>query len=126
MPTNKIIIIFLCLAVLVIAFVAIKLWPSKTPAINSFEDCAKAGYPILESYPPQCKTPDGQTFTGKAMVTLPPDGKSLAPRPKNDLRMCVQVITPAKNPETGEIREFPTPCDVPPGWTPLQQASFPE
>lgn len=30
--------------------------------------------------------------------------------------MCAQVITPALNPETGEIVEFPTPCDVPEGW----------
>lgn len=34
-----------------------------TTNITSFEDCQKAGYPILESYPEQCKTPDGQTFT---------------------------------------------------------------
>ncbi len=30
--------------------------------INSFEECAAAGYQILESYPEQCKTPDGKTF----------------------------------------------------------------
>lgn len=29
---------------------------------------------------------------------------------------CPQVITPAKNPTTGECREFTTPCDVPGGW----------
>ncbi len=34
--------------------------------------------------------------------------------------MCAQVITPARNPETGEIREFPTPCDVPDGWEVIQ------
>jgi hypothetical protein len=36
-----------------------------TPAkqINSYEDCAAAGYPILESYPEQCRTPDGRSFT---------------------------------------------------------------
>ncbi len=31
-------------------------------AINSFEACAAAGYPIMESYPRQCRTPDGRTF----------------------------------------------------------------
>ncbi|HIQ50318.1 MAG TPA: hypothetical protein EYH56_03950, partial [Nanoarchaeota archaeon] len=31
-------------------------------------------------------------------------------------RICIQVITPAINPETGECIEFPTPCDVPEGW----------
>lgn len=30
--------------------------------------------------------------------------------------VCIQVITSAKNLETGEIKEFPTPCDVPLGW----------
>ena len=31
--------------------------------ITSFNECAAKGYPILESYPRQCKTPDGKTFT---------------------------------------------------------------
>ncbi len=35
-------------------------------------------------------------------------------------RMCAQVITPARNPDTSEIREFPTPCDVPEGWEVIQ------
>jgi hypothetical protein len=26
------------------------------------------------------------------------------------------VITPARNPETGDIKEFPTTCSVPEGW----------
>lgn len=33
--------------------------------INSFEECAGAGYPIMESFPERCKTPDGRTFTRK-------------------------------------------------------------
>jgi len=31
--------------------------------INNFEECAAQGYQVLESYPMQCKTPDGKTFT---------------------------------------------------------------
>ena len=34
---------------------------------------------------------------------------------KNDI-ICIQVVTKARNPKTGEIREFSTPCDVPVGW----------
>jgi hypothetical protein len=30
--------------------------------------------------------------------------------------VCSQVITPAKNPQTGKCQEFSTPCDVPVGW----------
>jgi hypothetical protein len=33
----------------------------KTSEINSFEDCAKL-YPVMESYPEQCNTPDGKNF----------------------------------------------------------------
>lgn len=31
--------------------------------IKSFEDCEKAGYPIMESYPRRCAVPDGRTYT---------------------------------------------------------------
>lgn len=30
--------------------------------INSFEECAKL-YPVMESYPARCSTPDGKSFT---------------------------------------------------------------
>ncbi|HAO81477.1 MAG: hypothetical protein UV57_C0004G0016 [Parcubacteria group bacterium GW2011_GWD2_43_10] len=30
--------------------------------------------------------------------------------------VCIQVITPAENTITGEIKDFPTPCEVPEGW----------
>lgn len=30
--------------------------------------------------------------------------------------LCIQVITRARNVETGEEKDFPTPCDVPKGW----------
>ena len=29
---------------------------------------------------------------------------------------CAQVVTKARQPKSGEIRDFPTPCDVPDGW----------
>jgi hypothetical protein len=31
--------------------------------ISSFDECAAAGYPVMESYPRQCRTPDGRHFT---------------------------------------------------------------
>lgn len=34
--------------------------------------------------------------------------------------LCVQVLTDARNPETGEVATFPTPCDVPEGWDILE------
>lgn len=46
--------------------------------------------------------------------------KATPPAPITEERLCAQVITPALNPETGEITEFPTPCDVPKGWEVIQ------
>ena len=55
-------------AVFVILLIAgIVVWKyqqtSKVQSISTFEECAQAGYPIMESYPEQCKTPDGRNFT---------------------------------------------------------------
>lgn len=32
------------------------------PEVQSFAECAARGYPVAESYPRQCRTPDGETF----------------------------------------------------------------
>lgn len=32
------------------------------PAIQSFEDCARK-YPVMETYPEQCRVPNGPSFT---------------------------------------------------------------
>jgi len=41
--------------------------PQQTPTtandITSFEECVTAGNPVMESYPRQCRTPDGALFT---------------------------------------------------------------
>ncbi len=37
--------------------------PAPQALITSFADCASAGYPVAESYPRQCSTPDGRTFS---------------------------------------------------------------
>jgi len=70
---------------------------NRTATINSFTTCAAAGNVIMETYPEQCRTSDGVTFV-------------------KQYQACIQVITPAKNPQTQEVRNFPTPCDVPVGW----------
>ncbi len=43
------------------------------------------------------------------------EGTCIVPRCENP-RVCIHVITPAKNPRTDECRNFPTPCDVPSDW----------
>jgi len=68
----------------VIAIVGISLFAYlNKPTISSFEECAAAGNPVLESYPPRCKTADGKTFTqslpawktdGITMMRIPETG----------------------------------------------------
>jgi len=58
----KIIAVFVALLI-----VGVILWKyqgvTKKQNINSFEECSQAGFPIMESFPEQCRTPDGKTFT---------------------------------------------------------------
>lgn len=58
-----IIFIIVGIVVAVVFFIIPK--PDETPVIsvNSFEECIAAGYPALESYPRQCRTSDGKSFT---------------------------------------------------------------
>jgi hypothetical protein len=54
------------LAILILAVVVVVIfWPKhekiSDTQINTFEDCADL-YPIMESYPPQCRTADGRSF----------------------------------------------------------------
>lgn len=45
-------------------------------SITTFEECASAGYPIMESYPEQCRTPDGRVFVNESqqIVEIPDQG----------------------------------------------------
>lgn len=38
------------------------------------------------------------------------------PKPRRFSGGCIQVITYAKNPETGTCCEYPNPCSAPEGW----------
>ena len=53
------------LVLIIVALMGLFWVKSKKPdlKIDSFEKCAAAGNPVLESYPPQCKTRDGRNFT---------------------------------------------------------------
>ncbi len=48
--------------------------------ITDFESCAKAGYPLMQTYPQICKTPDGKTFT---QILTEDEKKKLVPPIKN-------------------------------------------
>ena len=58
---KKIIFSGILLIILIFVFMGWNKWFGIT--VDNFEECVARGYPILESYPRQCKTPDGKTFT---------------------------------------------------------------
>lgn len=68
MKDNKIVYVILALvAIAIIVWLGFFLpkdnaQQQQIVVVSSFEDCVKAGLPIMESYPRQCKTPDGNTF----------------------------------------------------------------
>lgn len=64
MTKKPILFILLVIIALSISGASLYLYLRKTPAATSFEECTKIkGSVILETYPRQCRTPDGKTFT---------------------------------------------------------------
>ena len=49
----------------------------KKQIVNSFEECIAAGYPIMESYPRQCRTPDDRSFVETILNITPHDGSEV-------------------------------------------------
>jgi hypothetical protein len=45
-------------------------------------------------------------------------------KPRENM-ICAQVVVSARNVQTGEVKEFPTPCDVPEGWEPITPVNYP-
>jgi len=61
---KKILIYILIAALIIVGLAAAwKLTRSTAPIVTNFEQCVSAGYPVQESYPERCTTPEGKTFT---------------------------------------------------------------
>lgn len=94
----------LILAVLVIAAIGAALWFMTKPEeqavvindseILSFADCEAAGYPVMESYPRQCKTKDGRTYAEELPAPDPTYANATADH--------IRVTTPTPGSVTGK------------------------
>lgn len=62
-------VLFLLLLALFVYLLLAKSKEDKKNNVNSYDECVKAGNPILESFPEQCKTPDGKTFVNSSAVS---------------------------------------------------------
>lgn len=65
---HKLILGLISFSILVVGVTAFLTLRSKNEdkqvrTFTSFDECVEAGNPVLESYPPQCRTEDGQSFT---------------------------------------------------------------
>ncbi len=61
MKIFKLILSFIVIA-LIVWFVSSRKTEEAPPVVLSFKDCELAGYLVMESYPRQCRTPDGRTY----------------------------------------------------------------
>ncbi|MBN2101455.1 MAG: PQQ-binding-like beta-propeller repeat protein, partial [Candidatus Aenigmarchaeota archaeon] len=80
---------------------------SEGATLNASVTITVGGWVVQESARPSCN------YNG---VCEPELGEDKNCPDCSKPKICIQVITPAKNPETGECIEYPTPCDVPQGW----------
>ncbi len=60
--------------VVAVIFLAVYMWKQEVVApevatIDNFADCLAAGYPVAESYPRQCRTPEGIMFVEELATT---------------------------------------------------------
>lgn len=62
MKNTKVILGVIIGLILLSSIIAFNISSKDKIEVNSFEECAAAGYPIMESYPRQCRTRDGKNF----------------------------------------------------------------
>ena len=63
------------------------------PAATSFQECVDAGYPVAESYPRQCRTPDGRNFVEDIGNALEKQDiiRASNPRPNQGITSSVRI-----------------------------------
>jgi hypothetical protein len=69
---------------------------------------------VCPAMPTVDQCPAGQRKA--AVFSSPECGTYYTCKPEGG-EICIQVVTPARDPATGYCKNFPTPCDVPQGWS---------
>lgn len=90
----KKIILFLIILIILIIWSVVFFYSAEEKnldSIKSFEDCEKQGYPVKESYPRQCMTPDGRNFVEE--VSEPIDQVPIHPLIKVSSPQLGETIT---------------------------------
>lgn len=97
MGMKKIIVILGLVLVVSLYFTVFYMRENKAMlAIDSFVACVENGYPIMESYPRRCMTPDGRSFTedlGQVSTSIPA-GPINGPETGDDINERIVVTSP--------------------------------
>jgi len=97
---NKVLVIGIVIVALAVGAVLLLLPANREgdivlSQISSFEDCAAAGNTVMESYPRQCRTPDGQLFIENISDPLILNGNGSTPACDlaPEIGLCEAAIT---------------------------------
>ena len=102
----KLLLIISVVSVLLVSTLLYLYLKNQTPPINSFDDCAKY-YPVMESYPRRCNTPDGRSFTETLSPTPTP-----TPTPVDDTIACTMEALLC--PDGSYVGRVPPSCEFAP------------
>jgi hypothetical protein len=68
-------ILFIVIAILLVIIIGTLVWygayDQKNKNIDSYDECAAAGYPVLGSFPQKCSVPSGKSFTQATDIQTP-------------------------------------------------------
>lgn len=102
------IIMFIAAFLLGIVGLFVTLNPLQSAVVNSFEECAAAGYPVMQSHPRQCATPDGRLF----VETVDPD--SISPEKPSGDSEVVCTMDVKQCPDGTYVARVPPDCEFAP------------
>lgn len=93
---KKIILITIVVLILIVAGITVLVLDTGRGGdieVSNFEECAASGYPVMESYPEQCRTPDGQLFIRDIQATSTPSNllRVFEPSPNAEIESPVTV-----------------------------------
>lgn len=68
---KKLLFIILLISGITVSYFLLKSDSASFLTVKDFVSCEAAGFPIMESYPRQCRTPEGTTYTEEIKIVQP-------------------------------------------------------
>lgn len=87
---------------------------TQLPLITNFEECAKAGFPVMESYPAQCRSATGELFVQVIDAPIPVNPNPVKPNPSPARIAAGYVAGSVTIGPFCPVERIDQPCKVPP------------